>query len=206
MKRAGRWLFNFAAVVSVVMCVGLAVIWIRSRTHQDAFSFAWPGRLIEIGWQEMGPRRIPHLVIVHNWPNWRSVEHDSGGRVRGLNPSIVYAGGHREEAKYPLGIRYLFEPADWVQFLERDELRNPVDPPRYPVSIVYFDSWPALFLIPTPLPMLWLIVVIRRRNRVRMPRKGLCVACGYDLRATPDRCPECGTVPKVRGPKIHTDL
>ena len=41
------------------------------------------------------------------------------------------------------------------------------------------------------LPLSWLVRYQRSRARRRKMR---CVNCGYDLRATPDRCPECGTV------------
>jgi hypothetical protein len=48
------------------------------------------------------------------------------------------------------------------------------------------------------LPLAWLILQVMRR-RSKAPDASTCSKCGYDLRATPDCCPECGTM-VIRSP------
>lgn len=43
--------------------------------------------------------------------------------------------------------------------------------------------------------ILLLVIIAVEKVALRKHPDGMCASCGYDLRATPYRCPECGTVP-----------
>jgi hypothetical protein len=76
-----------------------------------------------------------------------------------------------------------YDPADAVQIGY---------PPRtmFEWALLVHDWFP--FLLCVPLPIAWLVAYRRRWRGRRREQGGLCRACGYDLRASPGRCPECG--------------
>jgi hypothetical protein len=63
--------------------------------------------------------------------------------------------------------------------------------------------WFAVMLT-APLPIMWARRTAKARLRSYRYRMGWCTECGYDLRASPGECPECGAPQTPSAP--HSDV
>ena len=65
-------------------------------------------------------------------------------------------------------------------------------------SVDHVARWMAvphwfLIFLTAVLPLGQARYMMHQRRQTRRLCSGLCLTCGYDLRASPERCPECGT-------------
>lgn len=108
-----------------------------------------------------------------------------------------------------LGIHYFVDSpedkAEHANYLRDDRLGFYVGRAVTAGVTYYALTAPYCLVLPASLttlilPALWFRGWRRdRRNR----RQGLCPKCGYDLRASRDRCPECGTSIPTQSPSVQ---
>jgi len=65
-----------------------------------------------------------------------------------------------------------------------------------PSALIYGIAF-ALLVIPIGVTIPYVFLVLRAK--LASPKVGRCASCGYDLRASPERCPECGIAPSKLG-------
>ena len=158
-----RRAFNILAGLSLLLFVAVCVLWVRGRGGVES------------------------VTLMHDrWP------HEGGAASRQVHLisderlSLGFSWGRVGRHSFAFrGNRSKFGPVRWEAF---DGITPPADDGfsyiRFGVS-----HWLLALLLLVP-PVLWLIG-FRKGKRGSEP--GVCASCGYDLRATPERCPECGT-------------
>jgi hypothetical protein len=170
----GRILLNALAVVSLLLCVATVVLWVRSATNLDELSVYRPLRYWTLRSVE---GRVSFQRSATMQPYWAP-------------PRIEMGGGALARLKYG-HLAYAWEVGGFAY----GRVATKSSPGGVVVvSHVYVAPHWFIVVATAAAPAAWLRQAIRRRRTRRARASMLCAHCGYDLRATPERCPECGTI------------
>ena len=185
-----RRLLNLLTALSLLLCVTVMSLWVRTRYTQDLISYGTSGhRLVRVHLKENGAV----AAVVSGWTapqglSWRSAPVGAPG----LEIPVLHDGASYTRSRPVLGITR--EGGAGVA-----EPSGGAVTPQSPVwsSIVVIPwTWPLAIAVPLPALLVSRALWHRHRRRNRRAR-GQCPRCGYDLRATPGRCPECGVPTSV---------
>jgi hypothetical protein len=179
MKRPLRILLKTFVIVSAVLCAAACGFWVRSHMVRDyAFMWTpWPAsasgqRTIRIDADSGGGQ------LEVSWKVSSAAEREQVAQRNDLARRSVY---HQTFPEVPPMYARSLPPTAW-NALGFKQFSGPTH------SSMAVPYW-SLVLLTAPAPLARALTIARRRRRIKA---GLCAECGYDLRATPDRCPECG--------------
>jgi hypothetical protein len=181
-----RRIFNLAAAVSLALCVASVVLWVRSYRPVQDYT-AWRGRATLMAQSKGGRLWLQRWSGCDPAPT-RPGRVDLTWALRGTTNPPYQPNAPIEVGYSPpssaLGNGFGF---DWIasDFGTSHDGR-PLGR-RQMLAVPYWALVAAAGLGPAVWGISWLA-------RHRRHRQGKCAVCGYDLRATPDLCPECGAV------------
>ena len=143
---------------------------------------AWPGAE---GWRSVGSAS-GYVVLQLNWEEAGRGAAGGGAlhyRRMGAYTAPHYAVGYGATRRGDTSVTWELGDAGWYIVRNGNRVRS--------VTGVAPFWWFALAgaVLPGGWTGVWVRSYVRGR---REGRAGLCASCGYDLRATPERCPECG--------------
>lgn len=192
-----RRLFTISAALSLVLGAVAAVLWVRSYWGMDSVE-----RLRRISTTANSFTDSSHsLVWARGAVRWSASERS----VSWHSPKQAPLGGAGEFTQWNWGRAATWGPI-WQTRDERSWLsRRGFYTFNYELFKSFGDERVRGFSVPAWLPVLALAVLPALWVRkvmvpARRIARGRCPSCGYDLRATPERCPECGSSQVGRRP------